>query len=882
MHALSRDSGGVRIGPIEVRRALTYPAAVLLGREREVDAVRRALAGRRAVVVLGPAGVGKSALVRAAVDDVDARVAVALPARREVAYWPLMMAFGRNASLGDPHEVACRVRSEIAPGQVLVVEDLQWADPATVTVLRSLVGDVPVLCTSHASDGAVSALISAVVADGGEAIELGPLGVDELATMLQQSSPELLSGECRRLAAAAGGNPLLAQLLAASPDRPGAGAAGSHTASVSAIVMRHSVPARQSLLLLGAAPSALEGAQLADLEALLSTGLVRAVGAGTYEPTHPLFTDPSLLRLDDCQQREVFARLAAMDDLSDQLRAEYLLAAGDPAGALERALAAAAGPLPRAGQAAVLAIAARASWAMCSDGGQLGEDDRRRHEGLVIDAARALNGGADFEQAAEILGDVGTISDALRAAGVVEALRAALGRGARVHARSTVAAARGWLEGLAGPDAALARLILQSLDRWDGEQGLSVQDWDELIAAADGASCTPAELLVRMAAPKLDVGAVERWSEAARSAAASRGDLASELDASRNLAMLWVSVGQQAEGRDLARAAAQRAEAAGERAWAIELRTLDHISRFYDGEDHDEVLSWLSFVRTAPVRLETRAMATSILATLLADRGAVRRSAEVLRPWLDAEVIEDMAPLAQALLAWGAAQSAWTSGDLLEAIRVASWVTATVPRGYPSLAGTQVVWRWAEYELGRPLSAPDPTGGLLDAAELEASAIELMAAGELTAAADRFLAAAESWRPILWRCTLRSRWGAGHALALAGERDVAGQLLREVDAELDRSGYPALRPRVVATLRSIGLRPSGGAGGGLRATLPGPLTHQEREALLLVVEGLSTDAIARRLGVSPPTVNSHVNSAKRKLGARTRTEAAAMVGLGER
>lgn len=882
MHVLGRFRAGVPHRPIEVRKAVTYPAAVLLGREHEVDAVRRALGERRSVLVLGPAGIGKSALVRAAVADLDARVAAALPSRGEVAYWPLMMAFGWNTCLGDPPEVACRVRSEIAPCQVLVVEDLQWADPATVAVLRSLVGDVAMLCTSHASDAAVPTLTSAIVADGGEAIELGPLGVDELAEMLRASSPELLSGECRRLAVAAGGNPLVAQLLAASPDRLGEGFAGSHTASVSVIVMRHSVPARQSLLLLGAAPGALDGAQLADLDALLSTGLVRAAGAGTYEPTHPLFTDPSLLRLDDGQQREVFTRLAAMDGLSDQLRAEYLLAAGDPSGALERALAAAEGPLPRAGQAAVLAIAARASWAMCSNGGQLREQDRHRHEVLVIDAARALNDGTDFEQAAELLGDVGAISDAHRAAAVVEALRAALGRGARVHASSTAAAARGWLDGLAGPDAALAQLILESLDRWNGERGLSVEEWDELVAAADGASCTPAELLVRMATPRLDAAEVERWSEAARAAAASRGDLASELDATRNLVMLWVSVGRQAEGRDLARAAAQRAEAAGERSWAIELRTLDHISRFYDGEDHDEVLSWLSFVRTAPVRLETRAMATSILATLLADRGAVRRSAEVLRPWLDAEVIEDMAPLAQALLAWGAAQSAWTTGDLLEAIRMASWVTATVPPGYPSLAGTQVVWRWAEYELGRPLSAPDPTGGLLDAAELEASAIELMAAGELAEAAERFLQAAESWRPILWRCTLRSRWGAGHALALAGERDAAGQLLREVDAELDRSGYPALRPRVLATLRSIGLGPPGGAGGGRRATSTGGLTQQEREVLSLVVDGLSTDAIARRLGVSPPTVNSHVNSAKRKLGARTRTEAAAMVGLGER
>ncbi|MBL0965813.1 MAG: hypothetical protein IBJ05_03075, partial [Blastomonas sp.] len=62
---------------------------------------------------------------------------------------------------------------------------------------------------------------------------------------------------------------------------------------------------------------------------------------------------------------------------------------------------------------------------LCSGGAQLSEEDRHRHEALVVDAARALNDGTDFELAAEILGDVGAMSDVHRAAGVVEALRAA-------------------------------------------------------------------------------------------------------------------------------------------------------------------------------------------------------------------------------------------------------------------------------------------------------------------------------------------------------------------------------------------------------------------------------------------------------------------------
>ena len=49
--------------------------------------------------------------------------------------------------------------------------------------------------------------------------------------------------------------------------------------------------------------------------------------------------------------------------------------------------------------------------------------------------------------------------------------------------------------------------------------------------------------------------------------------------------------------------------------------------------------------------------------------------------------------------------------------------------------------------------------------------------------------------------------------------------------------------------------------------------------LELVAEGYTTPEIARRLGISDSTVNSHVGSAKRKLGSRTRLEAAIALDL---
>jgi two-component system nitrate/nitrite response regulator NarL len=54
------------------------------------------------------------------------------------------------------------------------------------------------------------------------------------------------------------------------------------------------------------------------------------------------------------------------------------------------------------------------------------------------------------------------------------------------------------------------------------------------------------------------------------------------------------------------------------------------------------------------------------------------------------------------------------------------------------------------------------------------------------------------------------------------------------------------------------------------------LTARERECLALLVEGLSTKAMADRLGVATSTVRSHVHSTLTKLGAHSRLEAAAL------
>ena len=56
-----------------------------------------------------------------------------------------------------------------------------------------------------------------------------------------------------------------------------------------------------------------------------------------------------------------------------------------------------------------------------------------------------------------------------------------------------------------------------------------------------------------------------------------------------------------------------------------------------------------------------------------------------------------------------------------------------------------------------------------------------------------------------------------------------------------------------------------------------PLTAREREVTTLIALGDDTDAIARKLHVSPQTVRTHVRNAMGKLGAHTRAQLVAIV-----
>jgi DNA-binding NarL/FixJ family response regulator len=119
---------------------------------------------------------------------------------------------------------------------------------------------------------------------------------------------------------------------------------------------------------------------------------------------------------------------------------------------------------------------------------------------------------------------------------------------------------------------------------------------------------------------------------------------------------------------------------------------------------------------------------------------------------------------------------------------------------------------------------------------------------------------------------------AGRALAAAGERDRAEELLSEAAADLDRCGASRHRDEAERELRRLGVRVSrrtarGRAGGGALDTL----TERETQVARLVVARRTNPEIAGDLFLSTKTVETHLRNIFHKLGLTSRVQLALAV-----
>jgi DNA-binding CsgD family transcriptional regulator len=120
----------------------------------------------------------------------------------------------------------------------------------------------------------------------------------------------------------------------------------------------------------------------------------------------------------------------------------------------------------------------------------------------------------------------------------------------------------------------------------------------------------------------------------------------------------------------------------------------------------------------------------------------------------------------------------------------------------------------------------------------------------------------------------RTRWRLAEALAEAGRRDEATEQWRKAVKIADRLEARPLRRALddLARRARIGTVPDDQADGAVLTSL----TSREREVLRLLAAGRSNREIAAVLFIAPKTASVHVSNILGKLGAASRTEAAAI------
>jgi DNA-binding NarL/FixJ family response regulator len=810
--------------------------------------VQENLAARRPLLVVGPPGIGKTVLMLAGARARGASVLVGggLSTLADLPYLALARALRRDLPPAGPSEVA-RVVADAVGHRTLVVDDLQWADPQTLAVLTLLARELPLLAGMRTGPRLTAA--RATLAPPFGVLALGRLDRRSGRLLLEAERPDLGDAEAERIVTRAAGDPSLLRELAHPPVQPSALrlALTSRTQSLSAPAQA----ALQRLALLGR-PG---GPQVAG------RGVRELVECGLAQPTpggltlrHDLLGEVVRSRLDSATRRATHAALArGTDDPGEAAR--HYEAAGERAEARRTAMLAVSRTDHLGERAGLLAVAA------LNDAGP--QADRLR-----LRAAQELVDVGDFPLSVRVAAAVSFRAPGMRAQ--AEALLA------HVHAElGDVERAHGHVaNGLeligSGTPLVRGRLLLERarLRSLDGDpQAIEDAERGVWLVERAGRVDPAARIVLSSVLRRRRLPGHIAHARAARREAGRRGERSLELEACAAELGGLAATGRPVAARRLARDGQARAEALGLGRRADELRALRaHLELHQRGDHHaaltlqDGLLGSVLGHRLYPAFLDR------VLA--LADLGREAEAEALVRGRLKGARTRE----GNTVEALARAELEWMTGRPKRAARHAR-AGLELAAGGPFADRLTWVLGWACLDLAVAAEPSAVDGEGVRGLGAHLAAVAATADKRPAEAEALFARAADEVAGRSFREELRCRWAAAEAALAVGETTRARTALLDLDARMVAHGLVPMRGRVRRSLRRAGVR----------ATPPtpvgtaGPLSPREHEVLGLVAEGLSSERIAARLGVTRATVETQVRTAMTKLGARTRTQAAVRV-----
>lgn len=834
-----------------------HTGRVLTGRNREAAELARAVAERRPVVVTGEAGAGKTTLLRTVTRESGRPVLEggALATLSWMDYLPLTRALGREVTGADRDAVAADVNDAVGGDGLLLLDDLQWAAPATLDVIVALAGRVGPCAGVRTGTESADAVRTRLVDAGFVEIPLAPLDDTDAADLARAVRPGLGASEVAQVVRRSGGNPLLLRELAATGE-----ASTSLRRTVGARLRDLTAEEREAFALVALAGRPLGAQHLtADATArLVAAGLLQRVPEDGVDVRHALFAEILAEGLDPGERQALHRRLAELVPDPGEAARHFDLA-GDRAQSHACAVRAAAATTRPGERARHLRLAA-----MNASGGAATE--------LRLAAAESLEAAYDWDGLFEVLDQIHGASPAQQARAALIRVRAAWGSARTDELRPALEAGlAAAAEAGTGDVATLLRIEACRVPIFvelDAEAGARQAREAVALAEANGVGRARAEYFLGTALALLDRREGAERLERAVAEARNDSDVGTELTAANNL----VSFHEMSGSPDLAAALAHEMAARGRELglgyWETNFDYQALQLDFHAGRYRGLVAAVAELVRR-PLDVRTRDSLLEVQCMALVDTG---RPDEAVR-LAERSLLEAADPGAAVQFRWTLAEAYLGAGDPRRALDHAEAFLAELPHGNPNRAFGVVTRAWARFELGeRPDDeVADHDKPILRAVPHETGALSAAHAGHLDRAIEGLREAADLWAPYHRRGELRCAWAAAELLRRSGDVDAAVAELTVVEKRAADIGLVAILHRCERSLRAAGQRRAS-----TRDRGPGGITRREHEVLELVGQGLNNDQVAARLGTTRRTVVAQIASASAKLGAENRNQAAAL------